>query len=187
MNILVNDRGLHGGPIYIGLVTVRPGTNARVIPYLTTCWTYFHFHKTLTIWRFPKDFACVDLFRCCCHPVLRKVGRSVETDLFVAKLFSWQASPTKREHTKLEGKHPHSWKIFSFHKKVLHFMGAIKKSEKWDQSTDTRLVFSPKKNPYMMAPRIKRKRKEIWARNLGSWLIYNCPPTSQSFLSAHPL
>ena len=52
LNILVNDRGLHGGPIYIGLVTVRPGTNARVIPYLTTCWTYFTFTK---LWPF-EDF-----------------------------------------------------------------------------------------------------------------------------------
>ena len=112
-----------------------------------------------------NNFTFVDLLWCCCHPVLRKVGRSVETDLFVAKLFSWQASPTKREHTKLEGKHPHSWKIFSFHKKVLHFMGALKKSEKWDQSTDTRLVFSPKKNPYIYDGSADKEKEK---RNMSS-------------------
>ena len=41
-------------------------------------------------------------------PVSRKVGRSVETDLFVAKLFS-RCEPTKRGSAKLEEKHPHFW------------------------------------------------------------------------------
>ena len=41
-------------------------------------------------------------------PVSRKVGRSVETDLFVAKLFS-RCEPTKRGSAKLEEKQPHFW------------------------------------------------------------------------------
>ena len=81
------------------------------------------------------------------------MGRSVETDLFVAKLFSWQAPPQKESTPNWKGNIPTLEKYLASKNPYLtgaaqegrDFRGSDKKWEKSSQSTDRRLVSSTKK------------------------------------------
>ena len=90
----------------------------------------------------------------------------------------------KEAHTKLEEKHPQFWRI-------LENIQCAGFAEEFPfgcrQDRLRRLIdgigkfVSSAKDVIVMNPVVVQKRNEIWAEDLGSWLIYNCPATSSGF------
>ena len=93
----------------------------------------------------------------------------------------------KEAHTKLEEKHPQFWRIleniqragfaeeFPFGCRQDRLRCLIDGIGKFVSSAKESLMW------LWWIRWLYRKRNEIWAEDLGSWLIYNCPATSSGF------